>query len=58
MPPWPGAVRGRAVDVVGFDGTLQVLGHHDSTRVPGEAPPSVEGSSTTANMPPPIGSPS
>ena len=34
----------RAVDVVGFDGTLQVLGHHDSTRVPGEAPPSVEGS--------------
>ncbi len=34
----------RAVDVVGFDGTLQVLGHHAGTGVPGEAPPAVEGS--------------
>ena len=34
----------RAVDVVGFDGTLQVLGHHHGTGVPGEAPPALEGS--------------
>ncbi len=37
----------RAVDVVGFDGTLQVLGHHHGTDVPGEAPPAVEGSTGT-----------
>ncbi len=34
----------RAVPVVGFDGTLQVLGHHRGTGVPGEAPPALEGS--------------
>ena len=34
----------RAVDVVGFDGTLQVLGPAYRGGVPGEAPPSVEGS--------------
>jgi hypothetical protein len=34
----------RAVDVVGFDGTLQVLGPANRGGVPGEAPPSVEGS--------------
>jgi ABC-type lipoprotein release transport system permease subunit len=34
----------RAVDVIGFDGTLQVLGHSPVTGVPGEAPPTVEGS--------------
>jgi len=34
----------RAVDVIGFDGTLQVLGPGSPGRVPGEAPPSVEGS--------------
>jgi predicted lysophospholipase L1 biosynthesis ABC-type transport system permease subunit len=33
----------RAVTVVGFDGTLQVLGQRPS-EVPGEAPPSLEGS--------------
>ena len=33
-----------AVPVVGFDGTLQVLGRHAGTGTPGEAPPSVEGS--------------
>ena len=38
----PGVAR--AVDVVGFDGTLQVLGHSDVPGVPGEAPPSLEGS--------------
>ena len=30
--------------VVGFDGTLQVLGHDQGPGVPGQAPPSVEGS--------------
>ena len=34
----------RAVDVIGFDGTLQVLGPASQGGVPGEAPPSVEGS--------------
>ena len=34
----------RAVDVIGFDGTLQVLGPARGSGVPGEAPPSVEGS--------------
>ena len=34
----------RAVPVVGFDGTLQVLGRHTGTGVPGEAPPALEGS--------------
>ncbi len=34
----------RAVDVVGFDGTLQVLGHSNVPGVPGEAPPALEGS--------------
>jgi hypothetical protein len=34
----------RAVDVIGFDGTLQVLGHHSGTGIPGEAPPALEGS--------------
>jgi ABC-type lipoprotein release transport system permease subunit len=34
----------RAVDVVGFDGTLQILGHRDVPGVSGEAPPSLEGS--------------
>ncbi len=34
----------RAVNVVGFDGTLQVLGQHHGTGVPGEAPPAFEGS--------------
>ncbi len=34
----------RAVDVFGFDGNLQVLGHNPGSGVPGEAPPSVEGS--------------
>lgn len=33
-----------AVDVVGFDGTLRVLGPASQGGVPGEAPPSVEGS--------------
>ena len=37
----------RAVPVVGFDGTLQVLGHHHGTGVPGEAPPALEGSTGT-----------
>ena len=37
----------RAVPVVGFDGTLQVLGHHHGRGVPGEAPPAVEGSTGT-----------
>ena len=37
----------RAVAVVGFDGTLQVLGHHRGTGVPGEAPPAFEGSTGT-----------
>ena len=34
----------RAVDVIGFDGTLQPLGQARPVVVPGEAPPSVEGS--------------
>jgi hypothetical protein len=34
----------RAVDVIGFDGTLQVLGSASQGGIPGEAPPSVEGS--------------
>jgi FtsX-like permease family len=34
----------RAADVIGFDGTLQVLGPGSAGGVPGEAPPSVEGS--------------
>ena len=34
----------RAVDVIGFDGTLQPLGQARQGGVPGEAPPSVEGS--------------
>ncbi len=34
----------RAADVVGFDGTLQLLGPASRGGVPGEAPPSVEGS--------------
>ena len=34
----------RAVDVIGFDGTLQVLGPAGQGGVPGEAPPTVEGS--------------
>jgi hypothetical protein len=34
----------RAVDVIGFDGTLQVLEPASHGGVPGEAPPSVEGS--------------
>jgi FtsX-like permease family len=34
----------RAVDVIGFDGTLQPLGPARQGGVPGEAPPSVEGS--------------
>jgi FtsX-like permease family len=34
----------RAVDVIGFDGTLQPLGPARGSGVPGEAPPSVEGS--------------
>jgi hypothetical protein len=34
----------QAVDVVGFDGTLQVLERNRPPGVPGEAPPSVEGS--------------
>jgi len=38
----PGVAR--AVTVIGFDGTLQVLGHNRGTGVPGQAPPSVEGS--------------
>ena len=33
-----------AVDVIGFDGTLQVLGPASQGGIPGEAPPSVEGS--------------
>ena len=33
-----------AVDVIGFDGTLQPLGPASGGGVPGEAPPSVEGS--------------
>ena len=37
---------GSAVDVIGFAGTLQVLGHHAS-RVPGESPPGLEGSTST-----------
>ncbi len=36
----------RAVDVVGFDGNLQVLGQSPSG-VPGEAPPALEGSTGT-----------
>lgn len=38
----PGVAK--AVDVIGFDGTLQVLGHSPVTGVPGQAPPTVEGS--------------
>ena len=34
----------QAVAVIGFDGTLQVLGHHHGTGVAGEAPPALEGS--------------
>jgi hypothetical protein len=34
----------RAVDVIGFDGTLQPLGPARQGGIPGEAPPSVEGS--------------
>ena len=34
----------RAVDVIGFDGTLQPLGVASRGAVPGEAPPSLEGS--------------
>jgi len=34
----------KAVDVIGFDGTLQILGHNRAGGVPGEAPPSFEGS--------------
>jgi len=34
----------QAVDVIGFDGTLQVLGHHRGSGVPGQAPPALEGS--------------
>ncbi len=34
----------RAVPVVGFDGTLQVLRHNRSAGVAGEAPPALEGS--------------
>ncbi len=34
----------RTVVVVGFDGTLQVLGHDKASGVPGQAPPSFEGS--------------
>jgi len=34
----------RAADVVGFDGTLQVLGRTNGSEPPGEAPPAVEGS--------------
>jgi hypothetical protein len=34
----------RAVDVIGFDGTLQPLGPARRGAVPGEAPPSLEGS--------------
>ena len=34
----------RAVDVIGFDGTLQRLGPVNGRGVPGEAPPSFEGS--------------
>ena len=37
----------RAVDVIGFAGTTQALGHTQST-VPGEAPPGLEGSTSTA----------
>ncbi len=36
----------RAVDVIGFAGTTQALGHTQST-VPGEAPPGLEGSTST-----------
>jgi ABC-type lipoprotein release transport system permease subunit len=38
----PGVAR--AVNVVGFDGTLQVLGHNRGAGVRGQAPPSLEGS--------------
>jgi hypothetical protein len=34
-----------AVDIIGFAGTLQVLGRHHST-IPGEAPPGLEGSTS------------
>jgi hypothetical protein len=34
----------RAADVIGFDGTLQVLGRTNGSEPPGEAPPAVEGS--------------
>ncbi len=35
----------KSVDVIGFAGTTQALGHHTST-VPGEAPPALEGSTS------------
>ena len=35
----------KSIDVIGFAGTTQVLGHHTST-VPGEAPPALEGSTS------------
>jgi ABC-type lipoprotein release transport system permease subunit len=38
----PGVTR--AVTVVGFDGTLQILGHNRGAGVSGQAPPAVEGS--------------
>ncbi len=38
----------RAVTVVGFDGTLQVLGKRPTGGVPGEAPPALEGSTGSA----------
>jgi putative ABC transport system permease protein len=38
----PGVTR--AVTVVGFDGTLQVLGHHRGRPVAGQSPPALEGS--------------
>jgi len=34
----------QAVDVIGFDGTLQFLGHSRSAGIAGEAPPALEGS--------------
>ncbi len=45
----------RAVDVVGFDGTLQVLGHSHVPGVPGEAPPALEGRPATASTSPRTG---
>ncbi len=35
----------KSIDVIGFAGTTQALGHHTST-VPGEAPPALEGSTS------------